>query len=245
MLVSVACDGDPDSVDLGTARVIDLTHILSESSPIWPGAPDFTRETLVDYDQGFLLQRFHHGDNNGTHVDSPGHFIEGNLLIDELAADTLVAPTVVINVQDKVATNDDYQLTRQDVLDWEAINGQIEAGTFVILNTGWYHNWDVEGAYNNLDDNDVQHFPGYGVDSARLLLERDVVGIGIDTLSLDFGGSTDFATHLLVLGANKYQVENLTNLDALPNTGAYISIGVIPIEGAGQAQARVFAYIAK
>ena len=89
----------------------------------------------------------------------------------------------------------------------------------------------------------VQQLPGFGPDSAALPLEREVAGIGIDTLSLDHGASTDFATHILILGANKYQVENLNNLDAVPTTGAYISIGVIPVKDAGQAQARVFAYL--
>ncbi len=230
-------------VELGTARVIDLTHVLHEDSPVWPGATPLKRQTLVDYDSGYFLQSFYLGDNIGTHVDAPAHFVEGALKIHELGAETLVAPTVVINAQDKAAANADYQLTRQDVLDWEAEHGRIRAGDFVIMNTGWYKKWSIPGAYNNIDAAGVQHFPGFGPDSAELLLERKVAGIGIDTLSLDHGASTDFATHLLILGANKYQVENLNNLDAVPVTGAYISIGVIPVKDAGQAQARVFAYL--
>ena len=238
-----ACSSPP--VELGTAQVIDLTHVLSEDGPIWPGATSLERKTLVDYVDGYFLQSFYLGDNIGTHVDAPAHFVEGALKIHELGAETLVAPVVVIDAQDQAAADADYQLTRQDVLDWEAENGHIQAGTFVIMNTGWYKKWSIPGAYNNIDAVGVQHFPGFGPDSAALLLEREVAGIGIDTLSLDHGASTDFATHILILGANKYQVENLNNLDAVPTTGAYISIGVIPVKDAGQAQARVFAYLSR
>jgi len=216
---------------------------LDEDIPIWPGTTGFTRDTIFTVDpDGFLLEAYHHGDNNGTHVDSPGHFVEGAATIEEIAADTLVAPLAVIDVQDKVAGNADYVLTRQDVLDWEAENGEIAPGTFVVLNTGWHKRWDTPGEYNNLDDADVQHFPGFGEESSRLLIERDVVGVGLDTLSLDHGASQDFIAHRVLLGANLYGVENLTNLDGLPTTGAYISVGVIPVRGAAQAQARVLVF---
>lgn len=236
-----ACSSLP--VKLGSYKVVDLTHTLDEGSPVWPGAVSLKRQTLVDYDSGYFLQSFYLGDNIGTHVDAPAHFVEGALKIHELGAQTLVAPIVVVNAQDKAAADADYQLTQQDLLDWEAKHGQIQEGDFVIMNTGWYKKWSIPGAYNNIDSAGVQHFPGFGPDSAELLLERKVAGIGIDTLSLDHGASTDFATHLLILGANKYQVENLNNMDALPAKGAYISIGVIPVKDAGQAQARVFAYL--
>ena len=139
-------------VELGTARVIDLTHVLHEDSPVWPGAtpaqaPDPWLITIA----AIFLQSFYLGDNIGTHVDAPAHFVEGALKIHELGAETLVAPTVVINAQDKAAANADYQLTRQDVLDWEAEHGRIRAGDFVIMNTGWYKKWSIPGAYNNID----------------------------------------------------------------------------------------------
>ena len=84
---------------------------------------------------------------------------------------------------------------------------------------------------------------GYGKESAALLLKRDVVSLGIDTLSLDHGPSTDFPTHVVMLGANKYLIENMANLDALPPTGATVVIGVLPVQDGTQAQARVLALL--
>ncbi len=88
-----------------------------------------------------------------------------------------------------------------------------------------------------MDAENVMHFPGFGLDSAKLLVERDAFGIGIDTLSLDYGGSQDFATHSIMLQANKYQIENMANLDALPATGATVIVGVLPGKYGSQAQA--------
>jgi len=119
----------------------------------------------------------------------------------------------------------------------------IPAGSLVILNTGWYERFESNDTYRNMDEEGVMHFPGFGPDATKFLLERKVKGIGIDTLSLDFWGSQTFETHGIMLGADKYMIENLANLDALPATGATVFVGVIPVEGGSQAQARVVAFV--
>ena len=70
-----------------------------------------------------------------------------------------------------------------------------------------------------------------------------VAGIGIDTLSLDHGPSKTFATHTVMLGANRYMIENMANLNALPSTGATVVIGVLPVRNGSQAQAPIFALL--
>jgi len=201
----------------------------------------FNKEQLVGYDQGYLLHKFSMGENTGTHMDAPAHFIKGNLAIDEIPLEKLVVPIAVIDVQDKVESNPDYQLTADDITAWESDNGKIAASTLVVLNTGWHKRFGKPTQYINMDDSDVMHFPGYAPDAAELLVERDIAGIGIDTLSLDYGPSKDFASHVIMLKANKYQIKNMANLDALPATGATAIIGVLPVTGGSQAQARIFA----
>ena len=49
--------------------------------------------------------------------------------------------------------------------------------------------------------------------------------------------------HRIILGAGKFQVENLNNLEALPAVGAVAVIGVLPVKDASQAQARIFAFM--
>lgn len=229
------------SHELQASQAVDLTHPMHDDMAFWPGGVPFKKEVLVDYDQGYLLHKFEMGENTGTHVDAPAHFVEGNRAIDELSLSELIVPAVVIDVQDKVASNTAYELTADDVLSWESEHGEVPAGALVILNTGWHKRFDEPEQYVNMDDDEVMQFPGYGPDSAELLVERDVAGIGIDTLSIDHGPSKSFATHVVMLEAGKYQIENLANLDALPATGAMVMVGVLPIQGGSQAQARVVA----
>lgn len=198
---------------------------------------------LVDYDQGYQLHKFEVGENTGTHVDAPSHFIRGNVPIDKLALRDMVVSAVVIDVTDEVADNPDYQLGAADVIDWEAHNGRIPAGSLVILNTGWSKRFADPEAYVNMGPDNVMHFPGYHPESAAVLIDRGVVGVGIDTMSLDFGQATEFTFHTTMLGAGKYQIENLANLDALPTTGATMIVGVLPVKDGSQAQARVLALL--
>jgi kynurenine formamidase len=225
------------------SRIVDLTHAMHEGMPFWPGGVPFRMVRLVDYDQGYRLHRFEMGENTGTHVDAPAHFARGKRAIHELPLADLVVPAAVIDVKAKVAANPDYQLAAADIAAWEARHGRIPAGALVIMNTGWAARFASQAAYANQDAAQVMHFPGFGRDAAEALIARDVTGIGIDTLSLDHGPSKDFATHHLMLGANKYMVENLANLDALPATGATVVIGVLPVKDGSQAQARVFALL--
>ncbi len=227
---------------LSARRMVDLTHVLHRDMPFWPGTAPFVIERLADYDKGYRMHRFSLWENIGTHIDAPAHFIEGGASVNELGLNDLVAPVAVINVQDRVALDPDYQLSVQDVLTWEERNGQVRPGSLVVMNTGWYKKFSDPEAYVNQDEQGVLHFPGFSVAAAELLVERDVAGIGIDTLSLDPGNDLSFPVHRIILGAGKFQVENLNNLDALPAAGAIAVIGVLPVKDASQAQARIFAF---
>jgi kynurenine formamidase len=220
-------------------RVIDLTHAMYEGMPYWPGGVPFHMKRLVDYDQGYRLHSFSMGENTGTHVDAPAHFIRGERSIDLIPSEELIVPVCHIHISIQAAANPDYQLSRDDVLEWEHQNGPIRAGCLVVLNTGWYKKFSRPEQYVNLDDKKVMHFQGYSKTAAELLVERDVVGIGIDTLSIDPGNAREFSAHLVMLGAGKYQIENMANLDPLPATGAVAVVGVLPVRGGSQAQARI------
>lgn len=228
---------------VSVTRTVDLTHEMHEEMAFWPGGVPFEMERLVDYDQGYRLHKFVVGENTGTHVDAPAHFIEGAQTIDEIPLSDLIVPAVVIDVQDKVAGNADYQLTPDDIEEWESEHGRIPADSFVILNTGWHKRFNTPEEYVNMDDDDVMHFPGYHPDSAEVLIERGVAGVGIDTLSLDYGASTSFGFHGAMLDAGIYQVENLANLNAVPATGWTVMIGVLPVREGTQAQARIVALL--
>jgi len=228
---------------LVATRVVDLTQALYDEMPFWPGGVAFTKTQLVGYEDGYLLHKFEMAENTGTHVDAPAHFVEGKTSIDRLALSDLIVPAIVIDIQEKTAGNADYALAVSDIERWENQHGRIPARTLVLLNTGWHKRFGSAERYINMDAGNVMHFPGFGADAAELLIERDVVGIGIDTLSIDPGASATFAAHQVMLNSDKYQLENLTGLDELPPTGATVVVGVLPVKNGSQAQARVLALL--
>jgi kynurenine formamidase len=223
--------------------VVDLTHRLQTEMALWPGVEPFRMERLVDYAEGYRLHRFTLGENVGTHVDAPSHFVEGGAAIDDLAPSTLVAPLAVIDVSEAAARDPDYAPPPAVFLAWEARHGAIPRGALVVLNSGWHRRFAEPARYLNQDAAGVMHFPGFSPAAAALLIERGVAGIGTDTLSIDPGNSSDFAVHGRALGAGLYQVENLANLDGLPARGATAIVGVLPVRGGSQAPARILALV--
>jgi kynurenine formamidase len=86
------------------------------------------------------------------------------------------------------------------------------------------------------------HFPGFSEDAARFLIdERDIRGIGADTLSVDPGAGRGFPAHGVVNGNGKYHLENVANVHLLPEAGAYLIVAPIKIAGGSGGQVRIFA----
>ncbi len=241
---SIAAHADNAIRPFTASKAIDLTHALHNDMVFWPGGVPFKKDRLTDYDpDGYRLHKFTMGENSGTHIDAPSHFIKGGESIDQLALDQLIVPLAVIDARAASAKHDDYLLTSADMKKWEAQHGKVPANSLFVMNSGWHKHFDTPQKYINMDDDKVMHFPGFSVEAAELLVERDVAGIGIDTLSLDHGASQDFAVHVVMLKAGKYQVENMAALDLLPATGATAVVGVLPVRDGSQAQARIFALL--
>lgn len=244
-LMSVADSGF--QINLKANKVIDLTQPLYQGMPYWPGTEPINIERLADYDKGYRMHKFTMWENIGTHVDSPSHFVagKGRRTIDQLQPEDLVLPVVMLDVRQKAGADDDYLLSTADIRQWEKVNGMIAPNTLVVMNTGWSDKFSDPLAYVNQDSEGVLHFPGFSTEAAKMLLQRGVAGIGIDTMSLDPGNDLSFPVHKIMLGADKIQIENLNNLDQLPALGAVVVIGVLPVRDGSQAQARVFAFVNK
>ena len=156
----------------------------------------------------------------------------------------LIAPAVVIDVTMKAADDRSYLLSTDDVRSFEEKHGRIESGTIVLLRTGWSKYWPDSSAYMGDIDNLV--FPSYGEDAARLLVEeRKVAILGLDTASTDYGTSTEFVVHRIAAENNVSNLENLTNLDKLPPTGAVVVALPMKIEGGSGGPVRVVALVPK
>lgn len=221
-------------------KLIDLSHEVFEGMPQWPGKCPFVEKIAETHkDAGVFVNAYEATSGCSTHMDAPIHFIEGGRSISDFTLEELLNPAVVINIQNKVATNPDYGLSVEDIQSWEAQYGALPDKSLVIANTGWYRLWPDADKFLNKDADDVMHFPGFSSEAAEYLLTKHIAGIGIDTLSLDCGIARDFPVHKIILGANKFQLEMLANLDMLPAQGANMFTLPTKYKGAPEAQARV------
>ncbi len=224
---------------------VDLTHTVSPDMPIWPGDPEYELEPWATIEEdGYNLNRISIGEHSGTHFGAPIHFIEGGRTAETFTPRELVRYAVVFDVSAQGAENPDYRLTLDDVLAWEEEYGPVPTGSVALLYTGWAAYWDDPAAYMGEDEDGVLHWPGFSAEAADYLVnERGVAGLGIDTHGVDPGNDEEFAPNTILFEAGGFHLENLTNLDQLPPTGAILFIGAVPYEGGTGGPARVFALI--
>lgn len=158
-----------------------------------------------------------------------------------------MASAAVIDVTAQASKDRDYRLTRDDVLQFEKVNGPIARGTIVLLRTGWSRHWPNAKAYLGDDtpgDASKLSFPSYGAEAARLLVDdRGVAALGIDTASIDYGRSTDFQVHRIAAARNVPGFENLTGLERLPVRGAVVIALPMKIEGGSGGPLRAVALV--
>ena len=229
-------------------RYVDLTHAFHAGQPKFSALPDEERTRLFTVtDHGFTVDEYRFVGQWGTHVDPPIHFVNGARTLDELPVNEMILPLAVLDVTAQVAGNPDYTPTVDDVLAWEERNGRIPEGGFVALRTGWSKRWPDADAMFNADADGVFHYPAWNIEVVRFLLEeRGITAIGHETTDTDPGvvvSGGALPTELFLLQQDRWQIELLTNLDQLPETGALVvATWAKPKDGTGF-PARVFAIL--
>jgi kynurenine formamidase len=234
-----------EGIPSGKTRVLDLSYAINDKLVSWPGDEKFfeAKVNATIEKNGYFTRSFWMLEHYGTHLDAPAHFPPGKTTVDQIPVKQLFGPAVVIDVRAESGKDADYQLAVVRVEDWEKRHGRIPEGAIVLLRTGWASRWPDVQKYRNQDANGKMHFPGFSVEAAKLLIERRVSGLGCDTLSIDPGTSSDFAVHHVALGAGLYHLENLANMSELPETGAFLIVAPIKLEGGSGGPARVFALL--
>lgn len=231
----------------GKLKIVDLTYSLNDKNAYWPAAnyEPFRLKTIATLEQnGVLSKAFSTPEHLGTHLDAPNHFEKNQPAVDEIKPENLFAPGVVIDVSMQASADADYQASVADITAWEQQHGRIPEGAVVLLNTGWGQHWKYFARYKNQDTLGNLHFPAYSAAAATCLIkERQVKGIGIDTLSMDPGTSKDFAVHHIVNGAGRFGLENVAQLDQLPPRGFYLVVAPMKIETGTGGPTRLFAIL--
>ncbi len=224
----------------GSGGVVDLSHTLSPSFPVFPGV--FTpgeRSTVVTVEEnGFYMQRWSFDEHQGTHMDFPAHFIADGLRVDAFPVEMLVGPAVVIDIAARAEEDPDAMVMVDDLQAWEMEHGDIPEGAFVLMHAGWDQRLGTD-AFLGADDAGL-HFPGFsGEASAWLVNERSIHGV--DTISIDRGMSATFDTHYTILGAGLVGLEGLNNLAAIKDSHATVVCGIPKYEEGSGGPARILA----
>lgn len=236
-------------------RWIDLTHAFAPGIPHYSGFPDEEREVLYHFDEGvgsmgtgFHAHRYTHVGQWGTHCDPPAHFARQGRTSDQIGVEEMILPLVVLKLEDAVAENPDLSVSAEHVIAHEAEHGRVPPGCFVAASLGWGAKWPDADAMANRDADGIAHSPGWGVDALRLLVEeRGAVAIGHDVTDTDPGALVsrgEVPAETYVLGADRWQLELMANLDQLPATGGLIVATWPKPEGGTGFPARAFAICA-
>lgn len=227
------------------SQILSLSHVIHPAIPRWPGDPPVEFEVVADLEQeGYYLRRFAIGEHSATHINAPNSFFADGVGIDAYSPASLVVPAIVIDIWEQAAANPDYALRDRDIHLWEQQQGEIPAGSVVLLYTGWQAKWSDPVAFLNLDAQGIPHFPGFSTEATQFLLaERSIAGVGIDTHGVDGGLDTTFATNRQILVRQGIVLECLANLDQLPAIGTQLVIAPLSLQDGSGSPVSVLAFV--
>jgi kynurenine formamidase len=225
--------------------VVDLTHTMSPEFPTFFGVPGMELQKQYDFKKdGFNVNWLKLMEHAGTHLDAPLHFTEDGASADTIVAGELVVPLAVIDVRRKAEADRDYLMGIEDVLVWEKRFKKLPESCCVAMLSGWGAHVGDPAKFTGKDADGAFHFPGIAPELAEWLLkERSVLGLAVDTLSLDNGPSKDFRTHKTWLPAGRWGLENVANLDKLSPSEAVLVVGLPKIKGSTGGPVRLIALI--
>ncbi|MFV8782170.1 cyclase family protein [Microbulbifer sp. SA54] len=240
--------------DLTSGHLIDLTHPFNKQSVYWPTAEMFKKTEVfhghTDTGYYYTAYNFSAAEHGGTHMDAPIHFAEGGNTADKVPVSQLIGTGIVIDVTAQASKNIDYQISASDILAFERKHGPIPKGAIVLFNTGRAALYADRKAYMGTLERGEEaikklHFPGLGLEGAKLLVSRGISAVGLDTPSIDYGQSKDFATHVELMTNGIPAFENVADMSELPPTGATIIALPMKIEGGSGGPLRIVAHVSK
>ena len=231
----------PAAAETVASTLSDHTHTLSADFPTFFGPPGFEATKKFDFARdGFNLYELAINEHTGTHMDAPLHFSADGQSVDAIPVANLMAPLVRIDIAARAAEDPDAQLTPDDIEAWIGQNGDLPERFVAAMYSGWGEKANGPG-FRNADGDGKMHFPGFHVEAAHRLMETGCIGIAVDTLSLDFGPSPDFAVHYAWLPTGRWGLECMAGLETLPASGATIIVGAPKHLGGTGGPSRVFA----
>ena len=255
ILLAFACSPatPPQLTSFPQGQLVDLSHPYDDTTIFWPTADKFRLDKVADGPTPagyyYAANNFFTAEHGGTHLDAPVHFAQGAQAVDQIPLDRFFGPVVVVDVVEKAERDPDYQVAVADLETAEREQGQIPAGSILLIRTGFSRRWPDAARYLGTAERGADavrnlHFPGLHPDAARwLVANRTIKAIGIDTASIDYGQSTLFESHRTLFERSVPAFENLTSLERLPARGAFVVALPMKIGGGSGAPLRAVAVI--
>ena len=206
-------------------RAVDLSQALEEHMPNYPTHSKFYHNLWGSYWHGdrALTYQLVLNEHNGTHVDAPAHFIsdakpQAHVTIEQVPLGRLMGRGARLDCRQ--FHEGDY-VTRSFVAQWEAEHGALKASDIVLFDFGWAAHWGLRPHSQRY----LADWPGVGMDAAEYLIEKPVAALGVDTLSPDPPEALHIKPiHPVVLEKQVLIVENLCNLDQLPDFFLFLAL---------------------
>ncbi|TSA24196.1 MAG: cyclase family protein [Bacteroidetes bacterium] len=188
-------------------NVIDLTQLLNEKIKVYPDTapPTFSVTNTVEKD-GFAEHHIAMASHTGTHIDAPCHVVQNGRSLDQFPVEKFIGNAIVIDCRGRNEISLEYLRT---------FEYKITKVDFVLFFTGWQYRWNTAGYFDDC--------PIPTKEAARYLTGFNLKGVGVDAFSLDKIIPAPKVTpkiipnHHILLGKEILLIENLTNLDKLPD----------------------------
>ena len=219
-----------DEVKVDVSRFFDLSHVIENGMPVYPGDPEPSVERVASLDEeGVNLTRLVMGSHVGTHIDAPIHFVEGGSSLDEIPLSTLIGEGVVLDLSYReVGTGLSWE-------DFEKFSSLVKEGDIVLIYTGTSDHWGEEGW-------DYRRFTYIEESGAKWLLEKGVKMVGIDCMSFEKFGFSEPVVHRLLLGNDVPLIESLSKrMVELVGKRVFVICLPLKLKGVDGGPARVIA----
>jgi len=229
----------------GFSDVVFLSHVLTGSTPVFPGDPPVELEAAATIERdGYYLQHISFGEQAGTHWAAAAHFTPGEPAADQLGAADFFFPAVVLDRRAEAGADRDFAVGLADLERWEAEFGEVPERAAVLLLSGYDSRWSDPAAYLGADSSGRLHYPGFGLAAARWLIDRRGVGaLGTDTMGVDCGADATFSVNRMLLHGRRMHLENLCGLAAMPPAGGWIIVAGIRTSRGSGSPATVFGLV--
>lgn len=201
-------------------KIYDISVEIGSRMHVYPGDPGILVESALSIDRGDScnVTRYCFGSHSGTHIDAPYHFLNNGKRLSEIPLNLLIGRTLVA----------------------EITSAKIDADTLKGVNLGEHVRvlFKTRNSYLWSGERFVEEYVYVTPAAAETLVESGIKLVGIDYLSIEKFGSTDFATHKTLLGSGTVIIEGLNMSEVEPGDYEMICLPLKVCEGDG-APARV------